>query len=239
LTSLVIPSGVASIDSYTFASCSNLTNVALPATITNIGYSAFSHCSSLTALVVPDAVSKIESTAFEYCTSLRSIVLPKSLKYIDTYVFSYCTSLVNLTIPQGVTSIGSGAFFYCSNLSGVYFTGDVPYPPYPSAFEGVPSITIYYLLSSNYGNSTFNERPAVLWNPRFQTGDASFGVRSNRFGFNVIGTTNIPIVIDATTSATDSAWVPLQNGVLTNGLIYFSDPQWTNFPQRFYRIRSP
>jgi hypothetical protein len=28
-------------------------------------------------------------------------------------------------------------------------------------------------------------------------------------------------------------------GTLTNGSIYFSDPDWTNHPGRFYRIRFP
>jgi len=27
--------------------------------------------------------------------------------------------------------------------------------------------------------------------------------------------------------------------MLTNGSIPFGDPQWTNYPARFYRIRSP
>jgi hypothetical protein len=31
----------------------------------------------------------------------------------------------------------------------------------------------------------------------------------------------------------------LQSGVLTNGLVHFIDPQWVNYPRRFYRIRSP
>jgi hypothetical protein len=33
--------------------------------------------------------------------------------------------------------------------------------------------------------------------------------------------------------------MPLQTCKLTNGSIYFSDPQWTNYPARLYRIRSP
>ena len=34
-------------------------------------------------------------------------------------------------------------------------------------------------------------------------------------------------------------WSPLQSCTLTHGFIYFSDPEWTNYPARFYRIRSP
>ena len=81
--------------------------------------------------------------------------------------------------------------------------------------------------------------PAVLWNPEVRTTDGSFGVRENRFGFNITGTADIPVIIEAATSLAARSWVPLQSCTLTNGLIYFGDAQWTNFPGRFYRIRSP
>jgi hypothetical protein len=31
----------------------------------------------------------------------------------------------------------------------------------------------------------------------------------------------------------------VQTNTLTGGSAYFSDPQWMNYPGRFYRIRSP
>jgi hypothetical protein len=62
---------------------------------------------------------------------------------------------------------------------------------------------------------------------------------ANRFGFNIGGTPDIPLVIQASTDPAARSWISLQSCTLTNGLIYFSDPQWTNFPGRFYRIRSP
>jgi hypothetical protein len=34
-------------------------------------------------------------------------------------------------------------------------------------------------------------------------------------------------------------WTALQSASLTNGSFYFSDAQWANYPNRFYRIRSP
>ena len=79
----------------------------------------------------------------------------------------------------------------------------------------------------------------MLWNPLIQTGDGSFGLRSNRFGFTITGTTNIPIVVEACTNLANRGWVPLQSCTLTNGSLYFSDAQRTNYPARLYRIRSP
>ena len=64
-------------------------------------------------------------------------------------------------------------------------------------------------------------------------------VRTNNFGFNITGSTNIPIVVEACTKLGSASWIALQTCTLTNGSLYFSDPQWTNSPARFYRIRSP
>jgi hypothetical protein len=79
----------------------------------------------------------------------------------------------------------------------------------------------------------------VLWNPQVQSSDASFGVWTNRFGFTITGTTNIPIMVEACTNLASASWTPLQGCTLTNGSFFFSDSEWTNHTRRFYRIRSP
>ena len=97
----------------------------------------------------------------------------------------------------------------------------------------------YYLPGTTGWGAYWNGRPAYLWNPAPQTSGPSFGVGPTGFGFNITGTTNIPIVVEASTNLAAATWVPLQTCTLTNGLIYFSDPAWTNYPTRHYRIRSP
>ncbi len=72
-----------------------------------------------------------------------------------------------------------------------------------------------------------------------QIGDAAFGVRTGRFRFSITGTTNIPIVVEACTNLAGSSWNSLQTCTITNGSVYFNDPQWTNYPARLYRMRSP
>ena len=102
--------------------------------------------------------------------------------------------------------------------------------------------TVYYLPgTTGWGapGTPFGGLPTMLWNPQAQTSDGSFGVQTNRFGFNITGTTNIPIVIEACANLASPVWVPLQSCTLTNGSVYFCDPQWTNYPGRFYRFRSP
>jgi hypothetical protein len=79
----------------------------------------------------------------------------------------------------------------------------------------------------------------VLWNPQVLTGDASFGVQANQFGFTVTGTSNLIIVVEACTNLTNPIWSPVSAVTLTDGSSYFSDPQWANHPACFYRLRSP
>jgi len=76
-------------------------------------------------------------------------------------------------------------------------------------------------------------------NPRVKPSDASFGVRTNRFGFTITGASNLVIVVEASTNLANPAWIPVGTSTLTDGSSYFSDPQWTNQPARFYRLRSP
>jgi hypothetical protein len=79
----------------------------------------------------------------------------------------------------------------------------------------------------------------VLWNPQAQTGDGSFGVRTNRFGFNIIGSSNLVIAVEACTNLGNPVWSPVGINMLTEGSAYFSDPGWANYHSRFYRLRSP
>lgn len=65
------------------------------------------------------------------------------------------------------------------------------------------------------------------------------GVHTNLFGFAITGTSGVPTVVEASTNLASPTWSPLQTITLTNGSVYFNDPQWTNYPQRFYRLRWP
>jgi hypothetical protein len=89
--------------------------------------------------------------------------------------------------------------------------------------------------------STFGGRPTALWflpNPLILNNGPSFGVKTNLFGFIISWATNIPVVVEACTNPANHTWSPVSTNSLTNGSSYFSDPQWTNYPARFYRLRS-
>ena len=112
----------------------------------------------------------------------------------------------------------------------------------PSLFSGDANAIAYYLPGTTGWGATFGGLPTVLWNPRARTGDGFFGVQNNQFGFNIAGSSNLVVVVEASTNLAN--WLSVSTHTLniyvgTNGTSYFSDPEWTNHPTRFYRIRSP
>jgi hypothetical protein len=205
--------------------------------VTGIGNGAFYECQNLTKVVIPNTVGDLGSNTFEYCTSLKVVKLGSAVTNIGSYAFSGCSQLQTITVPASVLTIGTQAFASCSALTNVFFAGDAPAIG-SSIFSGDKS-TSYYLPQTSGWFSPFASRPAVLWNPVIQTSDAGFGVQGNEFGFNITGTTNIPIVVEACTNLGDTSWILLQSCTVTNGLIHFRDPAGTSFPSCIYRIRSP
>jgi hypothetical protein len=190
----------------------------------------------LTSVTIPKSVTSIGTDAFGYCYGLTSVTIPNSVTSIGSYAFEYCTSLTSVTIPNSVTNIGSSVFASCYGLRGVYFQGNAPSVGSSEFFP-----TVYYLPgTTGWGKfAILTGVTTVLWNPQAQTSGASFGVRTNRFGFNITGTSGLVIVVEACTNLATPIWFPVRTNTLTGGSSYFSDPQWTNYPARLYRIRSP
>ena len=224
--------------------------------VSTIGSNAFLGRTDVTGVTLPETLTSLSDWAFAGC-GLTRLVLPNSLTNIQDAshisiggpfgVFSWCTSLTNVIFGKDLAYLGTGAFTFCTNRLAVFFQGNTPDNagtnggpiPGPWIFYNAPLVTVYYLPGTTGWEPTFSQQPTMLWNPQVQTGDGSFGVGPNGFGFNITGTPDIPIVIEANTSLASSAWVPMQSCTLTNGSIYFSDPQWANYSGRSYRIRSP
>jgi Flp pilus assembly protein protease CpaA len=246
---------VTSIGNRAFGSCTNLTSITIPNSVTSIGM-AFNGCLSLTNVTIGTGVTSIGNEAFAFCTNLASITIPDSVTSIGSEAFYLCSSLGSVTIPGSVTNIGSEAFAFCNNLTSAYFTGNAPsadssvflsvfiiiIPPGPPVPQ--PHPVVYYLPGTQGWGAMFGGCLTVLWNPQVQTGADSFGVRTNRFGFNIIGSSNLVILVESCTNYANPVWTPASTNLLnqfigTNGTSYFSDPQWTNYPTRFYRLRPP
>jgi len=267
LTSLTIPNSVTSIGYYAFYNCVGLTSVTIGNSVTSIGGGAFEYCSSLTSVTIPNSVTNIGAGgsfgAFEYCTSLTSVTIGNSVTSIVARTFAGCSSLRNVTIPDrvtsigvyafagtsltsviipnSVTSIGGYAFENCYSLTSVHFTGNSPSPTNDSTvFSGDPA-TVYYLPGTTGWGAMFDGRPTAPWflpNPLILDHSAGFGVQPGGFGFTISWATNVSVVVQAATNLANPVWIPVSTNTLTGGTNYFSDPQWTNYPGRFYRVRS-
>jgi hypothetical protein len=211
----------------------------LPNGVTSIGVYAFESCPKLTSVTMPNSVTAIGDYAFSGCTGLTGLTLSGSLTTIGSYAFSGCIGLTIVTFPSSLTTIGNYAFSGCSSFTGAYFQGNAPSLGGSNVFRGDNNLTVYYLPGTTGWGTTFGGRPTKLWNALIQTSGPSFGVRTNAFGFNIIGTTNIPILVEASTDLGEAKWTSLQSCTLTNGLIYFSDKTWINYPARYYRVRLP
>ena len=242
-TSVIIPDSITNIGSDAFFQCGTLTNVTLGTNITDIGNSAFYFCVGLTSIIIPNSVTNIEEEAFVICKGLTSVTIGKSVNSIGMEAFDNCTSLTNITIPTSVTNIGDYAFFASTNLTSIYFAGNAPNLG-ANSLNLHNNPTVYYLPGTMGWSTTFGLVPTLLWNPQAQTSDGGFGVQTNGFGFNITGSSNLVIVVEACTNLTNPVWSPVATNTLnmfigTNGTSYFSDPQWTNYPGRFYRFSSP
>jgi hypothetical protein len=250
LASITIPDSLTYIGAESFFLCTNLTTVTIPNGVTTIGQNAFG-LSGLVSASIGRSVSSIGPGALGACPNLIAInVDPLNSVYssvggalfdkAQTTLFELPEGLSGTyTMPGPLTSIVDWACENCTHLTGIYFRGNAPVLAGPNVFAWDNNLTIYYLPGTTGWGSPFGSLPAVLWNPLPQSIGGRFGVGSNGFGFNITGTPYIPIVVEASTSVTGPVWVPQLSCTLTNGSVYFADPQWSNYPARFYRIRSP
>ena len=221
-----------------FADCNSLASFTIGNSVSDIGDWVFYGCISLTSVTIPNSVINIGKYAFSACRKLTSIAIPNSVTNIGGFAFSDCTHLGSVTVGSSVDTIGGYAFSWCLRVTGVYFTGNAPslFPLGSDVFDIESHTTVYYLPNTKGWELTLSGRPTALWNQQAQLIIGRPGILSNQFGFAI---SNQVVVVEACTNLNNPAWSPLLTNTLIDGSSYFSDPQWTNYPSRFYRLRSP
>jgi hypothetical protein len=257
LITVVIPNTMLSIGNEAFVYCGNLQAVTVPDSVTAIGDSAFGACTGLTNLTLGNGVTNIADYMCGSCSSLKNfnipntvvtigtgsfwgsgltnVIIPNGVTSVGGFLYSLCSNLNTVTISGSVTNIGNNAFSGCVGLTGVYFDGNPPSVG-QYVFNAVPA-TAYYLPGTTGWTSTLGGLPTTLWLPQIQTQDASFGVHTNQFGFNISWANGMTVVVEATSNLANSVWLPLQTNTLTGGTAFFSDHDEANHPSRFYRLR--
>jgi len=263
LTSVQIPDSVTIIYGYAFEYCSGLTNVTLGTNVTTIYGAAFSFCGNLSNVTFPDSMNDFEPSAFSYCHAFTSITIPNKVKLIGNEAFFGCTSVTNLTIgssvtsintdafaycalksvtiPASVTTFGVGLFYGCSSLTNAYFLCNPP-PCNGSpgslntdTFYGAVG-TVYYAPSTTGWGSVYGGWSTVRWTPKIAGTGYGPGGGAEDFQFNISWMPNASVVVEASTNL--QSWTPVITNTLVNGTSAFTDSNWTNYPQRFYRVLS-
>ncbi|HEY4414581.1 MAG TPA: leucine-rich repeat domain-containing protein [Verrucomicrobiae bacterium] len=264
LTNITMPDSLTSIGERAFWFCSGLTNVTISSGVTNIGLYAFSACASLININVDRNNPFYSSADGLLCNKDQTVLiqfpggrggsyaLPGTIVEINDYALgifdpagysftSYPRSnvtLTNLIVPRSVITVGNNNFYDLDNLTSVYFEGNAPAEA--GDLAGANLNTIFYYLPGTTGWGGYSQTaPWWLPQPTILNFEPDFGVRTNSFGFTISWATNVSVIVDASTNLSAPDWQPVQTNSLTDGSAYFSDPQWTNYPERFYRLRSP
>jgi hypothetical protein len=231
-----LPNSVTSVGSNAFANCGALGGAKIPGSVTNFGGFAFYDCFSLTNVVLANGLANIGDFAFSGCDNLSGIIIPGGVTNIGQHAFDGCSRLAVAVVGSGLVSIGPGAFQDCWRLGTLYFAGDAPAVDSTALFsDGVAAVK--YLPGTAGWSATFGGRPASLWLPEIQARDGGFGFQDGQFGFNVAWADGETVVVEASAGVGRFSWQPLQTNALSGGMFYFGDPQWTNYPGRFYRVR--
>ncbi len=241
LTRVTFGSNVTSIEGGAF-DLDPITSIAIPSSVTNIGGNAFGTC-ELTNLILANGVGSIGGYAF-LGNPLTSVYLPSGVNITDDQVFFECEYLTNVVVAAGVSNLSYGLFGSCDSLRSVLFLGDAPgvvgtYPSDGSPFDGDTNVTVYYMAGTTGWGASYQGASAVMWNPIIEVGDGNFGVVNGQFGFDIKGTPGIPIAVEACTNLANPVWTPVQTMTVTDGLVYFTDPNWSNYPTRYYGIGFP
>jgi Leucine Rich Repeat (LRR) protein len=218
LTSVTIPGGVKQIDNFTFDGIGALTNVTLFEGLASIGDCAFQD------------------------TGISRLILPNTVTNLGNGVFQMCSNLTSVTIPASLLDLNS-LFGGAPNLHDAYFLGNAPtiFGMDGSLDYGLfagETGTVHYLAGTTGWGTNFGGWPTMLSSYPLhpQISGASAGIQSNRFEFLINWVPDTYVVVEASTNLVN--WSPIATNTLGAGENAFVDAGWTNYPHRFYRVRS-
>jgi hypothetical protein len=215
---VLIQEGVVGIAPTAFQHNSGVTSITLPSSLATIGEYAFQDMSQLTSISFPatGSLTTIGGSAFIDTPLLTSITLPRGARYIDPQAFSGATGLVAINVSEPNP--------YFSSEDGVLFNDDkttlVAYPSAKTSTSYTVPNNVTAIGAYAFG-SVITPRTGVLTDIILPNGLTSIGEGAFKNSSN-LRNVNIPSTVTslgayAFESATSVASVSLPEGLLTIG----------------------
>ncbi len=110
--------------------------------------------------------------------------------------------------------------------------------PFSGYFQA-PKSTAYYLPGSKGWENVDLSVPKFSWNPSAASNETEFVFHDGHFGFTIIGNTNHPVIIEATSDLNSPVWETVSTNRLDGNSAHFRDFQSPAHQKRFFRFRSP
>lgn len=133
LRSVILGTGLETIDEYAFSYCSLITSITVPESVTFIGNGAFESCTGITKVYITD-LEKWCKIDFYDCRAnptyfakkiyldgslISDLAIPYGITKVNDFAFINCENIKKVWIPNTVTSIGEGVFKNCRNVTTV------------------------------------------------------------------------------------------------------------------------
>ena len=163
VTTLTIPSTVATIKKYAFYNCASLTQLTIPQTVTTVDFWAFMGCSGLTDVTwgVPSCADfDWMSAPFTGLSNIETFVIASSVTRIPENLCYHLSGLTKLIIPSTVNSIGDNAFNNCKGLKRVINLAATPQTIANNVFNGVSKSNCLLIVP---GKAVPLYRAATVW----------------------------------------------------------------------------
>ena len=132
LTSIVLQTGLTTVEDDALHCCPNLQTVSIPSSLTSIG-SCFLCISKVEHVKIPEGVTELKLQFLDECSELKTVELPASLTTAGGYFCGSCTKLQSVTCKAATPPVLTSSDFKNVVLAGV--TLKVPSASV-SAYEG-------------------------------------------------------------------------------------------------------
>lgn len=165
LEEVVIPEGVTSIPTSSFAGYTKLHSISIPTGVTEIGGMAFYNCSNLEIDVILPNVTMLNNNVFTGCAKIKSLDAPLATS-VGQDAFANCSALKTASFGSGLTSLGIRALRNCSSLEKIVIRATTPTTLNANALENTNSCPIYvpdasvdaYKAASGWSNASIVDR---------------------------------------------------------------------------------